>query len=832
MFRGLSLKEIFSRIVFMLMALSIFILGVICSVNAIKWINRPFPGFLLNQRMVMPDVGRYHWTGIQAGLKFPDKILKANGRVVSSMKELEDVVTQVNIGEPIRYSVEKKGQVVDVTVPTMRFSWLDSLLTFGITFISGIIFMLIGLIVYVMKPDTKASWSFLTGCFLLSVYSIVNFELITTHNFVSLIHLSAAFFPAACVHFSMYFPNPQRFILKYPRMQIAPYGISLIIAMPLVILYPKKGFQIFFTLVLIYMLVGVLAILYPVISEYVKPVSVLARQRAKVVLIGATVALLIPILAKLSQYLTGSFLGMQVQNNFLSFPVMIFPASIAYAIARHNLFDVDVYIKRAVGYVIMTAIIVGAYALVSIPLNLLVGKYKVAQSSAFPILFTLGVILVFNPLRDRVQGFVDRVFFRKEYDYGEIIDKIGGAMTSLLDLGQILKRLVGTFMEDMFIDASSVMLLNPAKSEYSVYLAAGERSAEVEKVNLGKDDALLQVIKRKKRELTKYDVLEDPKYKAISGECTKKFETLHASLMVPLVFQDQMIGLLNLGEKKSGKFYNREDINLIRTLANQGAVAIENALMVEEVIEKERMEEELSIARDLQVSMLPAACPKIKGFEIAAYSVSAREVGGDFYDFIEMGENRVGMVVGDVTGKSVSGALVMSASRSVFRMLSEEQMGVGEIMMRANRRTKKDIKSGMFVALLYAVLNANDKSLSLCSAGQTQPIYWSSETGDSRLIETKGDTFPLGILEDAEYEETRLKLAPGDKVVLYTDGIVEAMSEQEEMFGFDRLLEVVRGAREITADALLKKILYEVNAFAGGAAQHDDLTIIVISAED
>jgi len=197
-----------------------------------------------------------------------------------------------------------------------------------------------------------------------------------------------------------------------------------------------------------------------------------------------------------------------------------------------------------------------------------------------------------------------------------------------------------------------------------------------------------------------------------------------------------------------------------------------------------------------------------------------------------MGENRVGMVVGDVTGKSVSGALVMSASRSVFRMLSEEQMGVGEIMMRANRRTKKDIKSGMFVALLYAVLNANDKSLSLCSAGQTQPIYWSSETGDSRLIETKGDTFPLGILEDAEYEETRLKLAPGDKVVLYTDGIVEAMSEQEEMFGFDRLLEVVRGAREITADALLKKILYEVNAFAGGAAQHDDLTIIVISAED
>jgi sigma-B regulation protein RsbU (phosphoserine phosphatase) len=288
--------------------------------------------------------------------------------------------------------------------------------------------------------------------------------------------------------------------------------------------------------------------------------------------------------------------------------------------------------------------------------------------------------------------------------------------------------------------------------------------------------------------------------------------------------------LISLGEKKSGKFYRREDINLLNTLANQGAVAIENARMIEEVIEKERMEEELSIARDLQTSMLPAECPAIGGFEIAAHSLSAMEVGGDFYDFIDMGGNKVGMVIGDVTGKSVSGALVMSASRSVFRMLSEEDLTVGEIMVRANRRTKKDIKSGMFVALLYAVLSAEGRTLSLCSAGQTQPIHWSSETNASRLVETKGDTFPLGILEDVDYEETNLYLEPGDRVVLYTDGIVEAMNDKEEIFGFDRLLEVVQGARGTTADSLLKEIIDKVNVFAGGAAQHDDLTVIVISA--
>jgi sigma-B regulation protein RsbU (phosphoserine phosphatase) len=271
---------------------------------------------------------------------------------------------------------------------------------------------------------------------------------------------------------------------------------------------------------------------------------------------------------------------------------------------------------------------------------------------------------------------------------------------------------------------------------------------------------------------------------------------------------------------------------LLNTLANQGAVAIENARMVDEVIEKERMEEELSIARDLQVSMLPAECPHIEGFEIAAFSVSAREVGGDFYDFIEMDETKAGFVIGDVTGKSVSGALVMSASRSVFRMLSESELTVAESMIRANRRLKKDVKTGMFVALLYAVLNGRDKSVSMCSAGQTQPIYLSAKSGTAALIETEGDTFPLGILDDADYAETRIELVAGDRMIFYTDGIVEAMNDQEEMFGFDRLLEIVQKSRSATADDLLQRIIDDVKTFTGSAPQHDDLTVIVVSVRN
>jgi sigma-B regulation protein RsbU (phosphoserine phosphatase) len=150
-------------------------------------------------------------------------------------------------------------------------------------------------------------------------------------------------------------------------------------------------------------------------------------------------------------------------------------------------------------------------------------------------------------------------------------------------------------------------------------------------------------------------------------------------------------------------------------------------------------------------------------------------------------------------------------------------------MIRANKRTKKDIKSGMFVALLYAVIDGRDRTISMCSAGQTQPIHFSAGKGESMLVQTEGDTFPLGILEDADYRETALKLAVGDKVVFYTDGIVEAMNEKEQIFGFERLLEVVKGADSMDAASLLEEVLNRVNDFAGKAAQHDDLTVIVVN---
>jgi len=816
------------------------VVSIVCFVNALSWLNKPFAGFLVYPPPFVNSLGIRDWPGKKAGLKYLDRILSIDGQPVLEGQDVVRAVREKQPGTPVRYRVESKKEIREVTVRVTLFGIRDFILVFLITFSCGVLLYALGVIAYLLKPNIRSSWVFLGLCFSLGTYVATAYECESTYDFIRLNACSLCFFPATFLHLGLIFPDRKRFLSRLPALEYLVYVPAIILSLLFMIYFSTfkeilrsgalpwlPGYRELGAMGRVFSLFSAIMLLILLVHAVYKATTTAARQRARMILFGVTVAFVPPGLAMGAVH----FLKVNIPWNFLVFFVIFFPASIAYSIVRHNLFDADTIIKRTVGYVVVTAVVVGVYAIVSLSLNVIAERYALAESRAFPILFTLGIILVFNPLRDRIQALVDRLFFRKDYDYGTVVDKVSRAIASLLDLEQVLHHLTRTFVEDMFVSTTSVMLLNTAAAEYRVYLADGERKTEVEGKAFRSDGPLIQIIEEKKRELTKFDVLEDPKYKAVSQPCAEEFESVCATLMVPLVFQDRVIGLLNLAEKKSGKAYNRQDIDLLHAVANQGAVAIENARLFHENLEKQRMEEELNIARDLQMSMLPASCPQVPGFGIAATSIPAREVGGDFFDFIEMGEGKLGLVVGDVTGKSVSGALVMAASRSIFRMLSEEQFTVGEIMGRANRRAKKDIKSGMFVALLYAVLESKEKTLNLCSAGQTQPIHFSLKTGEARLMETEGDKFPLGILDEVDYQETRIRLEPGDRVVFYTDGIVEAMNKKDEIFGFERLLEVVQEARSMNAESLLEEILDKVNGFSGGAAQHDDLTVIVVAVE-
>jgi sigma-B regulation protein RsbU (phosphoserine phosphatase) len=849
--------------------LAVFILY---GINFVQWRNRPDFGWRAMYESGPNVAADLFDRAKSAGLQTGDQILAINGKEYNTFEELFFKIRREEPGSVNTYTVLRKGKEVEINIPTGRIGFKAVMSRSGPLFFLGFVYFMIGVLVFLMKPRAKQSWLFLvqTSFFGAMLCYQSPTDLLRPLWLFDLRIFIEVFMPAPLMHLALRFPKTRNFLIKQPKLVSIPWLLSLTLFI-LIKINSTAYWNIPSTLNQIWIvsiMLSVVTFLVSLVWNVLKDTSAAVRLQSNAILVGIFIGIFIPVVDLLLRAYLDIYLFPDPVIGFTAF-LTAFPLSIGFTIVKYDLFAIDAVIKRTYGYLLTTGAIAGIYAVAVSISNFAFGRFEITKSPLFPVIFVLAVVFFFNPVRNRVQKFIDRVFYRLEYDYQETVQRISETMRTLLGLDEIGRSIMNFAVGSMFIDSGSVMLLNKDTNEYAILIQAGERedsrskaedhmiisdetltkdgeaekrertAAETEELsqkisafNLPAEDLLVQKIAERKKEVTIYDIQGDPFFEAEREVCASTFEQLGATLLIPLIYEDRLTGMISLGQKKSGKFYRREDINLLNTLANQGAVAIENARMVEEVIEKERMEEELNIARDLQVSMLPSECPTVRGFEISAYSVSAREVGGDFYDFIEMGEDKAGMIIGDVTGKSVSGALVMSASRSVFRMLSEEELNVAESMMRANTRLKKDVKSGMFVALLYAVLNSQDRTLTMCSAGQTQPVMMSASTAEAILVETEGDTFPLGILEDANYEETRLQLQPGDKVVFYTDGIVEAMNEQEEIFGFERLQEVIKASQAEKSESLMNEIITSVKDFTGRAPQHDDLTVIVVKVAE
>ena len=407
-------------------------------------------------------------------------------------------------------------------------------------------------------------------------------------------------------------------------------------------------------------------------------------------------------------------------------------------------------------------------------------------------------------------------------------------MTSILDPEVISRTLIGSVVKEMFLENGALLLQEGGGRGYQVKVVEGMDARRLPASELQEGDALVGAVKEKKDALLRHDVTMNPLYEPDREELQRAFQSLSSEVVLPMTYKDEVRGILSLGRKKSGKLFTPEDLDLLRTLTSQSAIAMENARLFKDNLQKGRMEEELKIAHDIQMSMLPDKAPQLEGLKVVARTIPAREVGGDFYDFVEFpadgSPGRLGIIIADVSGKGVSAGLLMAGARSTYRVLLDADPPVREVMTLANQRLQRDIRKGMFVALLYAVLDPAARTLTLSNAGQTQPVLCAAGAAPA-YITTEGDTFPLGIVPDCDYQEAKLSLAEGNVVVFYTDGAVEAMNAQEELYGFDRFLQSVHEGRDLDAPALLDKLFDDVARFVGGTEQHDDITIIVARVE-
>ena len=299
-------------------------------------------------------------------------------------------------------------------------------------------------------------------------------------------------------------------------------------------------------------------------------------------------------------------------------------------------------------------------------------------------------------------------------------------------------------------------------------------------------------------------------------------------LAVPLVSQGELVGLLNLGPRLSDQDYSSDDRKLLDSLAAQAAPALQVAQLVRrqeaEARSRERIEQELRVATTIQQNFLPRDLPELPGWDVSAYYRPAREVGGDFYDFIELPEDRIGIVIGDVTDKGVPAAMVMAATRSVLRASAQRVVSPGEVLGRVNDLMCPDMPAKMFVTCLYGVLEPATGRFTFANAGHNLP-YVRTDDGSAELRATG---MPLGLLPGITYEETEAQLEAGETMLLHSDGVAEAHGAEAEMFGFPRLRDVV-GARSGRGE-VIDRVLTELGRFTGSEwEQEDDITLVALT---
>jgi len=299
-------------------------------------------------------------------------------------------------------------------------------------------------------------------------------------------------------------------------------------------------------------------------------------------------------------------------------------------------------------------------------------------------------------------------------------------------------------------------------------------------------------------------------------------------IAVPLIFRNQILGVMAMANTKDEKAFDEADLSLVTSLANQGAFAIFNANLHQMLAEKERVDRDLEIAREIQQLLLPPTFPKFESLQVSAVNISALKVGGDYYDFIPVNDDHWGMAIADVSGKGVSGALIMAMCRSALRTKAVGNLSPSTVLKQVNRVIRPDMREDMFISMVYGVINIRTMEFTFCRAGH-EPLVL-QKGGREEVLNPKGMALGIdnGDLFDTLLQEQKVILQKGDAMVFYTDGITEALDESGQEFGRTELIEAVHACVGQSAEEMTKNIEQRVRRFVGHHPQSDDITLMVV----
>ncbi len=408
----------------------------------------------------------------------------------------------------------------------------------------------------------------------------------------------------------------------------------------------------------------------------------------------------------------------------------------------------------------------------------------------------------------------------KRADLMTLVQEIGLSIAVSLDLKEVLRAVAAAALTVLEACQTRIYLYDSSGDTFTLATTlSGKEAAKIE-VMQPRRDGLTARVARSGRYLAVPNVAEHPLYQ--NSEVIHGFKAI---IGAPLKKGAEVLGVLNVFYHQPHAFAS-DELDLLHLLATQAAVALENARLYE--IEVKQVEQELIIARQIQQGFFPEQIPTLPGWEIAAICLPARETGGDFYEFVERTDATLGLVVGDVSGKSIQAAMLMAAAQSLVSAKGSDHRSPGKVITETNQLLCKDVPSGAFVAVSYALLSANSAEVRLSNGGQLAPFLLPAQAEPILLIETPGHHLPLGIIPDMAYDELSISLAPGDSLIFCTDGLIERKDAAGQLFGFERALAVLETLHGQLPHGVLDTLLTAADTFANGIGPADDVTLLVV----
>ena len=432
--------------------------------------------------------------------------------------------------------------------------------------------------------------------------------------------------------------------------------------------------------------------------------------------------------------------------------------------------------------------------------------------------------------RERQIAENERLFFAEQAarHMADTLREVARVLSSSFDADEVPHLILRELRKVIAYDSASILLLED--DVFRLSMQGRQASTEAPQHMVFRLDQLnaARLVAQRRAPLVIDDTHSAPEWTPVENEAP-----LRSWLGAPLIAKGLVIGVLNISAASPHRFSER-DAEVALAFASQAAVAMENARLYQESVT--RVEQELEIARRIQRNLFPRTLPQVEGLELAARCLPARETGGDFYDVIQLREQSgaargsLALMVGDVSGKSITAAMLMGVARSIARSEAHDHQTPQEVMRETNRWIAEDVPPRSFVALCYATIDLHERRLALANAGQLAPLR-RRRNGRIEYLEAPGNTLPLGIDPNTPYAALDVALEPGDLLLFYTDGIVEAQDPSHALFGFERLEALLHAHGHLAPGQLIDRVLAAVEQFAASAPQHDDMTIMALRVE-